>query len=62
MIELRFTGGGPLDGRELAAPGPLGESVAVSGGRYQLWGTLPAEGVSRMPVAYYEWIPSSWGE
>jgi hypothetical protein len=58
MLELRFTGGGPLDGRELAAAEPPGDSIAVAGGRYELWGTVPPFDPARLPVAFYEWIPA----
>jgi hypothetical protein len=58
MMELRFTGGGPLDGRELAAARLPGESIAVAGGRYTHWGTVPSSGGGSPPVAFYEWIPA----
>jgi hypothetical protein len=62
MIELKFTGGGPLDGRELAASGPLGRMIAVSGGCYELWGTAPDDGGSPARIAWYEWVPAGWGD
>jgi len=62
MMEVRFTGGGPLDGRGLAASQPPGETIAVDGGRYELWGTVPPFGPVPMPVAFYEWIPSGFDD
>ena len=41
LIELRFTGGGPMDGHTLAAQAPPGEWLEVEGGRYQLWDHAP---------------------
>jgi hypothetical protein len=57
MMEVRFTGGGPLDGRELAAAETPGESIPVAGGRYEHWGTVPPFGAAGVPIALYEWIP-----
>jgi hypothetical protein len=58
MIELRFTGGGPMDGHTLAAEAPAGEWFEVEGGCYQLWDHAPAvDAVTDPPIATYEWIP-----
>ena len=62
MMEVRFTGGGPLDGRELAAADAPDQSIAVAGGRYELWGTAPPAGAGRMPIAFYEWIPAGFDD
>lgn len=59
LIELDFTGGGPMDGRQLVAEAPAGEWFEVEGGRYQLWDHAPPPMLALGPaIATYEWIPA----
>jgi hypothetical protein len=58
LIELHFTGGGPMDGHHLVAEGPAGEWFDVEGGRYRLWDHAPPPLGQGAPIATYEWIPA----
>jgi hypothetical protein len=60
LIELHFTGGGPMDGHHLVAEAPAGEWFELEGGRYQLWDRLaPPRAIAAPPVAVYEWVPAA---
>jgi hypothetical protein len=58
LIELRFTGGGPMDGHELVAQAPAGEWFDVDDGRYQLWGYFKTHTPTDPPIATYASIPN----
>jgi hypothetical protein len=65
LIELRFTGGGPMDGHELFAHHRLAtdDSFSTEEGRYCLSSTEPAaESESGYPVATYVWTPRANSE
>ncbi len=59
LIELRFTGGGPWNGHELAGEEPPEESFAVTGGRYELRGTSPPDSAAYDRVVIYGWVPDA---
>jgi hypothetical protein len=57
LIELKFTGGGPWDGHELAGEQLPEESFDVAAGRYELRGTSPPVSAAYDRVVSYGWVP-----
>ncbi len=57
LIELKFTGGGPWDGHELAGEQPPEEWFAADDGRYEVRGTSQPDSAACDQVVVYKWVP-----